>query len=262
MRALAQIAFCCLLAATGAQAQRGGGHMGGMGRGSFGGGGFRGGFARGGFRGGFNNGFRYPGNRFIVTNRGFGFGNRFIRPGFWGWPVWGWPTWGWSSWGWPVWGWSSWGWPAWGGPSWGWPAWGGPSWGWGGWTGSAAASRPDDSNTYAYRYGSGLSSYAQAQPAAAPANVDQEGPVLREYDEYGQDAGRSSGRDEGSGSPIYLIALKNQTIYAAIAYSVKGNTLSFLTTSHEQMRAPLDLIDRGLSSQLNRERHINFQLPY
>jgi hypothetical protein len=202
------------------------GGMGGGMRGGLGGG-FRGGFG-GGFRGGFGGGFR--GGFGGGFNRGFGFrGNRFgFNRGFgfgWGWPAWGWGI-----------------------------GWGGGYW-------------PDYYGDYGYGdYGSvgypaaGYSYspspnvtviYPPAQPTAA----------LREYDEYGQPVGPSRGSGANAGSPIYLIALKDHTIYAAVAYSVQADTLIFVTIWNEQKRAPLNLIDRGLSMQLNRERHLNFQLP-
>jgi hypothetical protein len=207
----------------------GGGMRGGMG-GGFGGGGMRGGmrggFGGGGFRGGFGGGgFR---GGFGGFNRGFGFrGNRFFFNrgfGFRG-PFIGAGYWGWPGWGWGV-------------------GWGGGYW-------------PDG-------YGSSPNVtvvYASPQPAAAPVYVEQGSPVIREYDEYGQPVGPSRGLGASAGSPIYLIALKDHTIYPAVAYSVQVDTLLFVTIWNEQKRAPLNLIDRGLSIQLNRERHVNFQLP-
>ena len=85
MRALTRIVFCCLLAATGLQAQRGGMGHGGFGGGFHGGGGFRGGF--GGFRGGFGGFHRGMG---FIGNREFGFGRGFVGRGFWWGPRWGW----------------------------------------------------------------------------------------------------------------------------------------------------------------------------
>ena len=202
------------------------GHMGGgmgMGRGGFGGG------FRGGFGGGFNRGFGFRGNRFVV-NRGFGFRGPFVGAGFWGWPAWG----------------------------------GGVGWGGGYWPDYYGDYGSVGYPTAGYGYGSSPNVtvvYAPAQPAAAPVYVEQARPVIREYDEYGQTVGPSRGLGASAGSPIYLIALKDHTIYAAVAYSVQVDTLIFVTLSNEQKRAPLNSIDRGLSLQLNRERHVNFQLP-
>jgi hypothetical protein len=204
----------------------GGGMRGGMGggmRGGFGGG-FRGGFG-GGFRGGFGGGFR--GGFGGGFNRGFGFG-------------WGWPAWGWGI--------------GWGGGY--WPDYYG-DYGYGDYE---SASYP----TAGYSYSPSPNVtviYPATLPAAAPVYVEQAGRALREYDEYGQPVGPSRGSGASAGSPIYLIALKDHTIYPAVAYSVEADTLLFVTIWNEQKRAPLNLIDRGLSMQLNRERHVNFQLP-
>ena len=241
MRALTRTVFCCLLAATGLAAQRGG-----MGHGGFGGGGFRGGFGgfrggfggggfRGGFHGGFHRGFGFHGNRAIFFNRGFGFGRRF-GVGFWGWPAWGW------------------------GGAYYWPGsydaygYAGYPYGYGGY--------PNGYGGYPPEYASGSSPnvvvvYPQPQPAAAyyPSQ-----PVLREYNEYGQETGISRG-DASTASPTYLIALKNNVIYAAVSYSVRGDTIYFVTLANEQKSAPLIMVDRDLSMRLNWERHVNLQLP-
>jgi hypothetical protein len=202
----------------------GGGMRGGIGggmRGGFGGGGFRGGFG-----GGFNRGFGFRGNRFIF-NRGFGYG-------------WGWPGWGWGI--------------GWGGGY--WPDYYGDS----GYGDYGSVGYP----TAGYSYSPSPNVtviYPPALPAAAPVYVEQAGPALREYDEYSQPVVPSRGLGASASSPLYLIALKDHTIYAAVAYSVQVDTLLFVTLWNEQKRAPLNLIDRGLSIQLNRERHVNFQLP-
>jgi hypothetical protein len=204
----------------------GGGMRGGMGGGMRGGmgGGMRGGMGggiRGGFGGGFNRGFGFRGNR------GFGFG-------------WGWPAWGWGI------GWGGGYWPDYYGD------YGNGDYG--------SASYPAAGNSYSPSPNVTVI-YPPAILAAAPVYVEQARPVIREYDEYGQPVGPSRGSGASAGSPLYLIALKDHTIYPAVAYSVEADTLLFVTIWNEQKRAPLNLIDRGLSMQLNRERHVNFQLP-
>ena len=101
--------------------------------------------------------------------------------------------------------------------------------------------------------------YPQSQVAAAQVYY-QPSPVVREYDEYGQEIAPVRG-GASSGSPTYLIAKKNHVIYDAVSYSVKGDTIYFVTISNEQKSSPMIMVDRGLSTQLNRERHISFQLP-
>jgi hypothetical protein len=59
---------------------------------------------------------------------------------------------------------------------------------------------------------------------------------------------------------IYLIALREGTVYSAYAYWVEGDTLHYITTKHAHNRATLDLVDGQLSEQLNRERGVEFRL--
>ncbi len=101
--------------------------------------------------------------------------------------------------------------------------------------------------------------YPQSQPMA-PAYADRATPVMREYDQYGQQL-RPEGSSNESSSPIYLIAMKNHNIYAAASYSVNGDTLHYVTLEHAEKQIPLDSVDRDLTLRLNRERHIAFQLP-
>jgi hypothetical protein len=111
-------------------------------------------------------------------------------------------------------------------------------------------------------------------PGAQQAYSAPVQPVMRTYDQYGQEVqpqdsstwsgGGSNGVSNGgvsSGSPIYLIATKDQTIRAAAAYWVDGRTLHYVTLQHEEKQLPLDSVDRNFSLQLNRERRVAFQLP-
>jgi hypothetical protein len=50
-------------------------------------------------------------------------------------------------------------------------------------------------------------------------------------------------------------------IYNAVSYSVKGDTIYFVTVANEQKSCPMMMVDRQFSMQLNRERGINLQLP-
>lgn len=60
---------------------------------------------------------------------------------------------------------------------------------------------------------------------------------------------------------VYLIAMKDHTIFPAVAYWVEGDTLNYITTEGRQNRASLSLVDRDFSKQLNDERHVEFKLP-
>lgn len=59
---------------------------------------------------------------------------------------------------------------------------------------------------------------------------------------------------------VYLIALRDHTIHAAVAYWVDGDTLNYITLEKKQNRVTLDLVDRDLSKQLNDERQVPFRL--
>ena len=102
--------------------------------------------------------------------------------------------------------------------------------------------------------------YPPAQPSVY---VDRANPVIHEYDQYGQQInGGSGGLNTGNdGSPVYLIATKDHTIYAALAYSVTGSFMHYTTLDHQQRQVALDQVDRDLTTRLNRERHVSFQMP-
>jgi hypothetical protein len=244
MRRILEIALCCLLAAGGAMARGGGGGGGGRGGGGFGGGGFGGGrgggfvggggFGGGGFRGGFGGGF----------NRGFGgYGYGFGRFGYgygYGWPYWGLGLYGAALWDYDLWDY-----------------------------GAYPYGYPYSYPAYPYPYSypaspyDGYASY-QTSPNVTvvyPQQPQTARPVLREYDQYGQEIRPSGGSSAAAGSPIYLIAFNDHVIRAAAAYWVDGSTLHYVTLEHEEKTAPLNTVDRSLSSQLNRERQIQFQLP-
>jgi len=246
MKFLLQLTLCALLANGVAMAQRGGGggHGGGgggsHGGGGMGGGGFRGGggFSGGGFRGGggyagggFRGGYGGGGFRGGYGGYGYGFNRGYGYRGY--------------------------------GYGWGYPYWGlgfGLGYGYGGY--------PYDYYPYDY-YGSPYASYGYGYntspnvqviypPQTAGATyVQRATPVTHTYDEYGQEVGSSA----SNGSPIYLIAFQDHTIRAAASYWVDGRTLHYVTLEHEEKQVPLDSVDRGLSTQLNGERHVQFRLP-
>jgi hypothetical protein len=60
---------------------------------------------------------------------------------------------------------------------------------------------------------------------------------------------------------VFLIAMKDHTIYAARSYWVEDGTLSYITIQGDQNSVSLDLVDRELSQRLNRDRKVAFGLP-
>src|SRR5215472_4050817 len=226
MRRILPVLIACFVLVSPAFAQRGGGGHGGGGgmRGGggalhAGGGGFRGGgFSGGGFRGGFvGGGFRGGAFRggFRGGFRGFGFrGSRFgIFPAFYG--------------------------------------------GYGYYDPFFYDSYP---NSYPYPYADSYpySGYGSSGPSVviisnspygyppAPPPVAAAPPpaaTLREYPPATQ--------AQKYETPLFLVAFKDGTIRAVLAYWVDGATVHYVSMDHEQKQAPLASIDRDLSERFN-----------
>ena len=60
---------------------------------------------------------------------------------------------------------------------------------------------------------------------------------------------------------MFLIALKDHTIFPAIAYWVEGDTLNYITLQGAKNSVSLDLVDRDFSKQINQDRKVEFGLP-
>jgi hypothetical protein len=60
---------------------------------------------------------------------------------------------------------------------------------------------------------------------------------------------------------IFLIAMKDHTIYAASSYWIEDNMLNYITVQGMENSVSLDLVDRDLSRRLNRDRKVAFGLP-
>lgn len=85
---------------------------------------------------------------------------------------------------------------------------------------------------------------APVQPAPAIVREPAPPPESRNYEE-----------------PLYLVAFKDHTIRAVLAYWVEGGALHYVSLDHEQQQSPLASIDHELSERLNRERNVTFRLP-
>jgi hypothetical protein len=59
----------------------------------------------------------------------------------------------------------------------------------------------------------------------------------------------------------YLIALKNHTIYSAVAYWVDGDTLHYFTSGNTHNQVSLSLVDRALTDKLNQGSGLEVKLP-
>jgi hypothetical protein len=67
--------------------------------------------------------------------------------------------------------------------------------------------------------------------------------------------------DSPDTGPVFLIAMKDHTVYAASAYWVEDGVLNYVTTDGDQNSASMELVDRNLSRRLNRDRRVAFGLP-
>lgn len=101
--------------------------------------------------------------------------------------------------------------------------------------------RPDTANPVLKDY----SNTTLPPPGASPQGMMREPPEMQPDDQ----------------PTIYLIAMKDHTIFPAVAYWVDGDTLNYITTEGSPNRASLALVDRDFSKQLNDERHVEFKLP-
>ncbi|MBK9169742.1 MAG: hypothetical protein IPM24_20095 [Bryobacterales bacterium] len=88
-------------------------------------------------------------------------------------------------------------------------------------------------------------------------------PVVREYETDGDriyEAGPRHPEPPAEEPKGFLIALTNHTIYVAFTFWVDGDTLHYVTLQGTQNMASLDLVDVDLSTRLNRERNVVFDL--
>jgi hypothetical protein len=98
---------------------------------------------------------------------------------------------------------------------------------------------------------------------------DTANPVVRDYSnvplpEPGQFQTPPANDDQsvaGDQQVMFLIAMKDHTIYPVIAYWVDGDTLNYITVQGVKNSVSLDLVDRDFSKQINKERKVEFGLP-
>ncbi len=115
-------------------------------------------------------------------------------------------------------------------------------------------------------YDSGF--YPDQEPAAPGVRIiypsfgspAPEPPVHPVIHEYGPPAEQPAQAETPNGPILYLIAFNDNTIRAAMTYWVEAGTLHYLDKDHKQKQAPLGSVDRDLSAQLNRERHVPFSI--
>jgi len=62
-------------------------------------------------------------------------------------------------------------------------------------------------------------------------------------------------------SERYLLAFKDHTVYSAVAYWFDGDTLHYFTPGNVHNQVSISLIDRDLTTRLNKELGIEFHMP-
>jgi hypothetical protein len=94
---------------------------------------------------------------------------------------------------------------------------------------------------------------------------DTANPVVRDYSNVPLPAPQQVPDDQAATTAdqqvMFLVALKDHTIFPAIAYWVEGDTLNYITVQGAKNSVSLDLVDRDFSKQINKERKVEFGLP-
>ena len=104
-------------------------------------------------------------------------------------------------------------------------------------------------------------------PQTAPVIINQYGPAPAPSDTVSVYQAPVTSGNNPPGQTLnelpsgYLIALKDHTIYNAVAYWVEGDTLHYFTTGNNHNQASLSLVDRELTERLNREKGTEVRLP-
>ena len=100
---------------------------------------------------------------------------------------------------------------------------------------------------------------ALAAAGQAVANAQLIGAITEQ--QQAAQAAKSAKDEAQSPAPFFLIALKDKTINAATSYWVDGPMLNYVTLQGVHVVVRLDLVDRGLSRDINRQRNVEFHLP-
>jgi hypothetical protein len=93
-----------------------------------------------------------------------------------------------------------------------------------------------------------------------PAMV-QVAPAMSAYQGAPGPGAANGGDDSAPDSERYLIAFKDHTVYSAVAYWFEGDTLHYFTPGNVHNQVSLSLVDRELTTRLNKELGIDFQIP-
>jgi len=95
----------------------------------------------------------------------------------------------------------------------------------------------------------------------APGQNAPQGPAAPPESFY-QGPAQPSPEESAAAEPThYLIALKDHTIYSAVAYWVDGSTLHYFTSGNTHNQISLSLVDRDLTQRLNKGSGLEVNLP-
>lgn len=128
-------------------------------------------------------------------------------------------------------------------------------------------------------YGDNPYAYQQQQPpnitivmppqqTAPPVTINQYPEAARPEASSGAEPGiqtyeaPSAPRPEPADDQVmFFIALKDSSVYTAVAYWVEDATLHYITPQGRHNQVSLDLVDRQTSAKLNEGRKVEFRLP-
>ena len=94
------------------------------------------------------------------------------------------------------------------------------------------------------------------QNFAAPVETPPPTETVRVYNDP-----RRSADNPVPDPQYYLIALKDHSVYSAVAYWVEDGTLHYITTPNIRNQTSLDLVDMALTARLNQDRGVTVSLP-
>jgi hypothetical protein len=98
-------------------------------------------------------------------------------------------------------------------------------------------------------YGPQIVSTSQYEPQGAQ-------PMTREYPEH------ASAPPPAARAPIYFqIAMKDGSVYAALAYWVQNGLLHYVDLDENRAQVPVNAVDQERSEKLNKARQVDFRLP-
>ncbi len=144
-------------------------------------------------------------------------------------------------------------------------------------TGKGVIAVPYAYPVYVGGYDSGPAPEAQTPPQSSVTVVYPQQPPPVIVKQFGDEAQTADNTDPNNPEPMstyqpqapqdeaqtdrYLIALKDHTIYSVVAYWVDGDTLHYFTGGNVHNQVSMSLVDRPLTTRLNKELGATVNLP-